>query len=80
MDAYRAAVDEVKAELRERKGIEVEHVLVTSDEQDPEWWAEVRSLGWSWVDHEELGTAERYGLWYVSLFPLLPNLFHLFGF
>lgn len=69
--------------LRERKGVEVEHVLVTSDEQDPAWWAEVRSLGWTWVDHEELRTVERFGLWYVTtttpffffLFPFIPYFF-----
>lgn len=83
LDAYRAAVEEVRAELRERKGVEVEHVLVTSDEQDPAWWAEVRSLGWTWVDHEELRTVERFGLWYVTtttpffffLFPFIPYFF-----
>ena len=67
LDIYRNAVDEVRAELRERKGIEVEHVFVTSDETDVNWWQSVRELGWSWVDHEELRTVERYGLWYVLL-------------
>ncbi|KAI5122360.1 hypothetical protein M0805_004118 [Coniferiporia weirii] len=67
LSAFAARVDEVKAELREKKGIEVEHVLVTSDERDVEWWNAVRELGWEWVDHAELKTVETYGLWYPVL-------------
>ncbi|KAG2079202.1 hypothetical protein BDR04DRAFT_997215, partial [Suillus decipiens] len=33
-------------ELRIQKGIEVTHVIMTSDESDPGWWSEVRALGW----------------------------------
>ncbi|KIK40127.1 hypothetical protein CY34DRAFT_87868, partial [Suillus luteus UH-Slu-Lm8-n1] len=31
-------VSEVQNELRTRKGIDATHVLMTSDETDPEWW------------------------------------------
>ncbi|KAG2354883.1 hypothetical protein BDR07DRAFT_1210952, partial [Suillus spraguei] len=34
-------VSEMQGELRIRKGIEVTHVIMTSDESDPGWWSEV---------------------------------------
>lgn len=64
LSTFAIAVEEVKAELG-RKGVEVERVLVTSDELDPKWWAEVREMGWEWVDHAMLHTEERLGKWYV---------------
>ncbi|KAG2037002.1 hypothetical protein BDR03DRAFT_1092124 [Suillus americanus] len=57
-------VSEVQEELRTRKGIEARHVIMTSDERDPEWWSEVRALGWTWVDHAAERTGERYGKWH----------------
>ncbi|KAG0699739.1 hypothetical protein DFH29DRAFT_854523 [Suillus ampliporus] len=57
-------VSEVQEELRTRKGIEVTHVIMTSDEHDPEWWSEVRALGWTWVDYETERTEEIYGKWH----------------
>lgn len=63
LDSFSNAVDEVRAELRETKGIIAEHVLVTSDEKDEAWWESVRSMGWTWVDHQKLRTVERFGLW-----------------
>ncbi|KAG1799922.1 uncharacterized protein HD556DRAFT_1345991, partial [Suillus plorans] len=35
------------SELRTRKGINVIHVIMTSDERDSEWWSEIRALGWN---------------------------------
>ena len=59
---------EVQAELRERKGIDIPmtHVIMTSDETDETWWDEVRAIGWVKMDHDKLGTVERYGKWCVS--------------
>lgn len=57
-------VHEVQEELRERKGIVVEHVIMTSDEKDPDWWAEVTEQGWLGVDHSR--TTELYGAWYAE--------------
>ena len=61
---------EVQAELRERKGIDIPmtHVIMTSDETDETWWDEVRAIGWVKMDHDKLGTVERYGKWCVSCF------------
>ena len=38
---------------------------MTSDERDPNWWAEVAKLGWTWVDYAAERTVEKYGKWYV---------------
>lgn len=47
LSAFERRVEEIKVELKEKKGVDVERVrvLVTSDESDPEWWEEVRALG-----------------------------------
>ena len=39
-------------------------VIMTSDESDPKWWAEVEALGWVKMDHKEMKTEEKYGRWY----------------
>jgi len=57
-------VSEVQEELRTRKGIEATHVIMTSDEGDPEWWSGVRALGWTWVDHAAERTEEIHGKWH----------------
>jgi hypothetical protein len=54
-------VEEVKTELLQRKGIAVEHVIMTSDEQDPAWWDGVRAQGWLTLNHSR--TVELYGAW-----------------
>lgn len=67
-------VKEVQDELSEREEFQnpdgtpmILPVLMTSDERDPEWWEEVRKLGWTWVDHSPQGenTVEKYGRWFV---------------
>ncbi|KAJ7225380.1 hypothetical protein GGX14DRAFT_511315 [Mycena pura] len=58
-------VGEVQDELRERTGVTVSHVLVTSDEKDAAWWLEVTKLGWFAPDHTD--TKETYGEWYPVL-------------
>ncbi|KAG2022927.1 hypothetical protein CC2G_000641 [Coprinopsis cinerea AmutBmut pab1-1] len=65
LDVVERRVEEVKKELFDRKGIVVEHVIMTSDERDETWWKDVRSRGWLEVDHSD--TVERYGTWYPVL-------------
>ncbi|KAJ6520070.1 hypothetical protein C8R45DRAFT_805951 [Mycena sanguinolenta] len=65
LSAIERRVREVQDELRESKGIEVEHVIVTSDEKNSTWWREIDKLGWLGVDHSR--TKELYGLWYPIL-------------
>lgn len=63
LSAYTEKVKEVQAELLEKRGIDVQRVLVTSDEQSPEWWDAIRGLGWARIDHKTLQTVEKYGEW-----------------
>jgi len=61
--AYARRVQEVKTEILEKKGIAVEHVIMTSDERDESWWKEVEEQGWLKVNHSR--TEELYGDWCV---------------
>lgn len=67
LPAVAKRVAEVQRELLDKKGINVTHVIMTSDERDPNWWAEVRSYGWNWVDYAAERTVETYGKWYPVL-------------
>ncbi|KAJ7786565.1 hypothetical protein B0H16DRAFT_1755951 [Mycena metata] len=58
-------VREVQDELKETKGIEASHVIVTSDEKNGTWWRDVHEMGWFGVDHSR--TKELYGQWYPIL-------------
>ncbi|KAJ7186083.1 hypothetical protein C8R46DRAFT_937736 [Mycena filopes] len=60
--AYERRVKEVRAEILEDTGVAVAHVIVTSDETDPAWWAPVLKLGWLRPNHTR--TAEVHGPWY----------------
>lgn len=68
VSALAEAVEEVRASLQSQLGISVSstHVLVTSDEQDPAWWAQIDSLGWAHIDHKTERTAEKYSKWYPT--------------
>jgi hypothetical protein len=67
-------VEEVKAELLERKGIAVQHVIMTSDEKDVAWWQGVSDLGWLRVDYSM--DQAMYGTWHVSIFLRLAGVSH----
>ncbi|KAJ6575269.1 hypothetical protein B0H19DRAFT_635080 [Mycena capillaripes] len=58
-------VREVQDEVRERTGIAVNHVVMTSDERNATWWQEVAEMGWFTPDHSQ--TKELYGEWYPLL-------------
>lgn len=58
-------MQEVQDELLERKGMTVDHVIMTSDEPNATWWQEVTDRGWLRVDHSK--TEELYGGWCVAL-------------
>ncbi|KAJ7446410.1 hypothetical protein B0H11DRAFT_2084608 [Mycena galericulata] len=53
LSAYARRVREVQEELLERKGTEVKHVIVTSDETNSTWWKEVAAMGWRTPDHSQ---------------------------
>jgi len=69
LSAYARRVEEVQAELVQKLGIKVpsHHVLVTSDETDPEFWEAVKRRRWRYIDHDAVGTLESYGEWYITL-------------
>lgn len=63
LSAYARRVEEVRTELRLKKGINVDLVIMTSDERDPAWWESVRELGWKRIDHGKMGTVKTFNLW-----------------
>jgi hypothetical protein len=65
-------VDEVKAELLERKGISVNHVIMTSDEKSADWWRDVKALGWLKLDYSV--DRQTFGTWQVNPFFLFVSL------
>ena|ERR1700761_3648797 len=65
LSVYVRQVNSVKDELLRTQGLEVEHVLVTSDETDRKFWADVTKQGWHRIDHVAERSAELYGSWYV---------------
>ncbi|GBE78647.1 hypothetical protein SCP_0115360 [Sparassis crispa] len=64
LSAFARRVDEVQEELRAKHGIDVTHVIMTSDEKAEEWWSEVAERGWYRVDHGRENTMARLGTWY----------------
>jgi hypothetical protein len=52
LEAYGVRVQEVQAELLQKRGINVTRVLVTSNE-DPEspLWDDIAARGWGYIDH-----------------------------
>ncbi|KAJ7124584.1 hypothetical protein C8R43DRAFT_1135539 [Mycena crocata] len=58
-------VDEVRAKLVQKLGVVVDHVIITSDEEDPEWWKPVYERGWRRPDHAK--TVENFGPWYPMI-------------
>jgi hypothetical protein len=58
-------VREVQEQIQQEKGITINNVVMTSDEQNASWWQEVRDQGWSIPDHSR--TKELYGHWHPVL-------------
>ncbi|KAJ7493292.1 hypothetical protein B0H11DRAFT_2228073 [Mycena galericulata] len=63
--AFARGVQELKAEIRRTKGIDVDRVIVISDKRERIWWDAVHKRGWYSLDHSK--TAKRYGAWYPVL-------------
>ena len=62
--AYRAW--EVMNEAK-KVGIHAQKVIVTTDEQDPEWLDQLRAYGLIVVDHVAAQTGEKLGWWFPTL-------------
>jgi len=69
ISVYARRVREVQDELLQTKQLVIpdDHVLLTSDEADSEFWNSVAAYGWKHISHAEEGTQEKYGEWYVIL-------------
>lgn len=65
LSAFARRVRQIQEELLSKQGLDVKNVIVTSDEVDPAWWADVAKLGWKYPDHSK--TTEEYGRWYPLL-------------
>ncbi|RXW21234.1 hypothetical protein EST38_g4627 [Candolleomyces aberdarensis] len=64
---FKKAVEDMQARLLETRGINASHVLVASDEDDPAFWDEITSFGWSYFDHTAERTHERFSEWHPIL-------------
>lgn len=69
--AFTRRVEEVQEELREKLGLDVIHIIISTDEKDEEFWEEIDYLGWGYVDHEQEGTMKRYGEWYGPIIDIV---------
>lgn len=65
-------IEEVRQELRERKNMEVQHVVMTSDERNATWWEDIKKQGWLMIDHSQ--TVELYGHWQAFNFAFWSTL------
>ncbi|KAF5326229.1 hypothetical protein D9611_000410 [Ephemerocybe angulata] len=66
-ELFAKAVDEVKKQLAEERGLQVPSVFITSDEKEPLFWDEISALGWRFINHTAEKTLDRYGEWYPPL-------------
>ncbi|KAF9567935.1 hypothetical protein CPC08DRAFT_626000 [Agrocybe pediades] len=73
LSKFERRVNEMKLELWEKYSIVVKEVVLMSDEEDPEFWEEIRYLGWTRIDHEEEQTVKRYGHWYPPLVDIVAQ-------
>ncbi|KAF8575748.1 hypothetical protein K439DRAFT_1397924 [Ramaria rubella] len=64
LSTYGAKVDEIKADLLELHGVNIDKVLVASDEEDPVWWQAVQDFGWYRIDWVAERTEEMYSEWH----------------
>ncbi|KAJ3515420.1 hypothetical protein NLJ89_g1772 [Agrocybe chaxingu] len=67
LEEYSKAVETIQHELREKKAMDVEHVVLMSDEKDPKFWEETKKLGWAHFDHEQEKTVQKCSEWYPVL-------------
>ncbi|KAF8994270.1 hypothetical protein BDQ17DRAFT_1251953, partial [Cyathus striatus] len=67
LSAYSEEVQVIQEQLREKQGLDVHEVLITSDETDPDFWAQAGGLGWKKIDHDVLQTETKLGGWYPSI-------------
>ncbi|EIN12872.1 hypothetical protein PUNSTDRAFT_131104 [Punctularia strigosozonata HHB-11173 SS5] len=64
LSTWAHTVELVQRELAEKHGISATRVVMTSDEKDPAWWADVTSLGWVKMDRTIDEPVERFSAWH----------------
>jgi hypothetical protein len=67
LSAFAHRVENIRRILKDNKGIDVQEVILTSDEKDQVFWREVEERGWRTINHEQEKTAEKHGRWYEIL-------------
>jgi len=73
LSAYARRIKQAHEEIVKRHGPDSilatasQRVVVSSDEDDPAWWEQVRAMGWLYIDHAKEGTASTYGPWYPTI-------------
>jgi len=70
---FKKRVDSMIKEIHENKNIDIKKVILMSDEKDPKFWEEVKEIGWVRFDHEQEGTLEKYGEWYLPLIDIVAQ-------
>lgn len=63
----------MRGEILARKGVDVKHVVMTSDEKDVGWWDEVRAQGWYRIDLAAVRAEEGAGSEWYALSPFLVH-------
>ncbi|BGP11357.1 hypothetical protein OF846_005074 [Rhodotorula toruloides] len=69
VDAFKAGVKQVQADLAKLKGGSKGHlpVLVATDSDDPVFLSKLAKLGWIYINHGEWATRARFGGWYPGV-------------
>jgi hypothetical protein len=62
-------VKEVQQELLARKGLDVAHVIMTSDESDVRWWRGVANMGWLRLNPKKIISEQSF--WHTILFDVI---------
>jgi predicted amidohydrolase len=65
LSAYTRRVEEVREKLQRARGIEVQRVVLMSDETNATWWEEVAAYRWHRVDHSTM--VETHSWWHSVL-------------
>ncbi|KAF8160717.1 hypothetical protein B0H34DRAFT_349230 [Crassisporium funariophilum] len=73
MSIFLGKVDQVKKQLLHKHNKKVTEVLLFSDETDPAFWEQARSLGWAHFDHTKERTKDILGEWFVPIVDIVAQ-------
>jgi len=63
ISVYQRRISEIQEEVGERLGVVPFHVVMLSDEQDPDWWDSIRNAGWYTTSGIADDAVNKYGRW-----------------